>query len=71
MVKVKRTPKTLVDESLRKYEGKWKCVNDALVRTIRLDKDTLLMKRKKEEEEFKIEVKYLEHLIRFKSFIKI
>lgn len=66
----KRTPKAKVNEDLLKYVGDYKCNHDSCSRTIRLDKDTLMMKRD-DNPEFKIEVAYLEKLIMFNSFVKI
>lgn len=66
----KRTPKAKVYEDLLKYVGDYKCNHDNCSRTIRLDKDTLMMKRD-DDPEFKIEVAYLEKLIMFNSFVKI
>lgn len=66
----KRTKKAKIDENLLKYQGTYKCKHDKCIRTIRLDKDTLMMKRDGGPE-FKIEVSYLERLIMFNSFKKI
>lgn len=52
------------------WAGDYKCNHDNCSRTIRLDKDTLMMKRD-DDPEFKIEVAYLEKLIMFNSFVKI